>query len=79
MIVQVYFAISRARRCESGYFREPSGGVCGRGANTSDSGVQASPVALFPRTRNFCPLCLFTPGSINWYWRHTAGGRGGTL
>ena len=37
------------------------------------SGVQASPVALFPKTRNFTPLCLSLPRCVNGYWRHTAG------
>ena len=37
------------------------------------SGIQASPVALFPQTRNFTPLCLSSPRSINGYRRHTAG------
>ena len=51
-------------------------GVCGRTVNTSNSGsgVQASPVALFPQTRNFTPLCLSSPRCINGYRRHTAGG-----
>ena len=33
---------------------------------------QALPVALFPQTRNFTPLCLSTPRCINGYRRHTA-------
>ena len=63
IIVQVYFTISRAEICESGnrYFSEPSGGVRDRGANTSNSGVQASPVALFPWTKNFSPPFLSSP------------------
>ena len=39
--------------------------------------VQASPVELFPETRNFTPLCLSSPRFINGYRRHTAGGREG--
>ena len=43
-----------------------TGGLCGRAVNTSNSGsggprVQATPVALFPQTRNFAPLCLSSP------------------
>ena len=30
-----------------------SGGVCGRAVNSSNTGVQAAPFALFPYTRNF--------------------------
>ena len=37
------------------------------------SRIQASPVALFPQTRNFTPLCLSSPRCINGYRRHTAG------
>ena len=50
IILQEYFTISRAKISESGnrYFSEPTGGVCGRGTNTSNSGTQASPVTLFP-------------------------------
>ena len=67
IIVQVYFTISRAEICESGnrYFSEPSGGVCGRGANTSNYGTQASPVTLFPWTRNFSLLFLSSLRCIN--------------
>ena len=43
------------------------------------SWVQASPVELFPLTRNFTPLCLPSPRCINGYRRHTARGRGLTL
>ena len=55
-----------------------SGGVCGWAVNTSNSGsgsqVQALPVAFFPQTRKFTPLCLSSPRCINGYRRHTAGG-----
>ena len=38
------------------------------------SGVPASPVALFPQTRNFTLLCLSSSKCINGYLRHTGGG-----
>ena len=43
-----------------------TGGLCGRAVNTSNQSgsgprVQASPVELFPQTRNFTPLCLCSP------------------
>ena len=41
-----------------------SGGVSGRVVNTSNSGVQTSPVTLFPYTRNFTPPCLSSPRCI---------------
>ena len=37
------------------------------------SGVKASLVALFPKTRNFTPLCLSLPRCVEGYRRHTAG------
>ena len=36
--------------------------------------VQTLPVALFPQTRNFTPLCISLPKCINGYQRHTVGG-----
>ena len=45
--------------------------------NTSTSGSGCpgfKPVALFPLTRNFIPLCLSSPRCINRCRRHTAGG-----
>ena len=40
------------------------------------SGVQALPVMLFPQTRNFTPLCLFSLRCINRDPQHAAGGGG---
>ena len=37
------------------------------------SGLQASPVAFFLKTRNFAPLCLSLPRCVEGYRRHTAG------
>ena len=56
-----------------------SGGVCGWAVNTSNSesgsqGFKPLPVALFPQTRNFTPLCLSSSRCINGYRRHTAMG-----
>ena len=53
-----------------------SGSMCGRVVNSSNSGVQASPVALFPQTRNFTIHLFFLCSSrcINGYRRHTTGG-----
>ena len=36
--------------------------------------IQASPIALFPQTTHFTPLCFSSPRCINGYWRFTVGG-----
>ena len=38
------------------------------------SGVQSLARCFVPETRNFTPLCLSSPGWVNEYRRHTAGG-----
>ena len=36
--------------------------------------IQASPIALFPQTMHFTPLCFSSPRCVNGYWRFTVGG-----
>ena len=59
------------------YFHNENGsnGTIDKGAHEPKApGAQASPVALFPWTRNFTPLCLSSPRCINGYRRHSVGG-----